>query len=210
MPESTRAHRGDRGSPWLLVAVVCVLLLVVTGVMRQTGASWTTDADVDAGPITSGRLDLTVAADSGPDGKAVQAAGLAVSDLLPGDSRAVLLTVRNASGEAPLAFTLHGRASNTALGDALGVRVWVDATSRTSGSSATGWTGSCDGGTALGGDTVLGSTDTALSASTVGPLAPGATRRLCVRVSVPTDAPTSAQGVSGRVVLTVGATSVRR
>lgn len=209
MAELDRTHRGRR-SPLRLLAGAACLLLVVVGLLRPTGASWTADAEVDAGRLVSGRLDVTVAAGTGPDGTSVTAGALGVSDLLPGDSRAVQVTVRNASASAPFVFTVRGRATTTQLRDALRVRVWADATARTSGSSATGWTGSCDAGAPLAAETALGVTDASLSSSVVGPVAPGGTRGLCLRVSVPADAPTSAQGAAGRLVLTVDARSVRR
>jgi hypothetical protein len=200
--EHSRGHR-DARSPLVLLGTAACVLLVVSGVLRPTGASWTADAEVDAGSLAASSLDVTVAADGGPAGSSVAAETLGVSDLLPGDSRAMQLTVRNASARAPMAFTVRGRATSAALGAAVRLRVWTDASAASSGSSATGWSGSCSGGTPVTGEVSLGATDGDVVTTPVGPLAPGAERRLCVRMSLPADAPTSARGVDGRLVLTV-------
>jgi hypothetical protein len=183
--------------------VCAVVATVLIAHLPGTGAFWAGGTTVDAGPVSSGRLDVKVAADGSAAGDSVTLGSFGLSDMLPGDSRAATITVTSASIEAPLSFDVRARATTAGLGDVLRIQLWE-------GGSTVGWSGTCSGGTALGAESTLGLSDATLTSSRVGPLQPGATRTLCVRVSLPATAPASAQGLSSTISLSFDAVSVAR
>jgi hypothetical protein len=190
--------------------VCAVVATVLIAHLPGTGAFWAGGTTVDAGPVSSGRLDVKVAADGSAAGDSVTLGSFGLSDMLPGDSRAATITVTSASIEAPLSFDVRARATTAGLGDVLRIQLWEGGSASSTGSSTVGWSGTCSGGTALGAESTLGLSDATLTSSRVGPLQPGATRTLCVRVSLPATAPASAQGLSSTISLSFDAVSVAR
>lgn len=168
------------------------LAVGVTG----TYASWTDSVPVSGISMTTGKLDLKI---NGQDSLATYA-GLTMSNMVPGNSAAAVLTVSN-SGTIPLTYFATATASGT-LGSALAVKVTGD--SSTSGSAPTA---SC-AGQALSGS---GSTFTGgLVGSSSAPrsLAGSASETLCIQATLPAAADNSLQGQSTSVTLTFTAAQV--
>lgn len=167
-----------------------VLLVGVNG----TYALWSDTVPVTGVTISSGTLDLTVnTLDSVPS-----YTDLSLSGMVPGNTVAGVLTVRNA-GTVPLTYYATAAASNAdgkGLGAALVVKVTAD--------SAV--TGTAPARTCAG--TALAQTGTAFSGNLVGApatqrsLAVGASETLCVQATLPSTAASSLQGATTNVSLT--------
>lgn len=181
------------------VRLRALLALGVVGVLAATGstfAAWTDAVDISGTSVTTGTIDLKV-----QNLDAVSAyADLSVSNLVPGNSIAGALTIRNA-GTAPLKYTATSTSTNPdgkGLASALIVKVTNAATvTGTSPAMTCGGTTVAGTGTTLGGSLV----------STGRLLAAGASETLCVQVTLPTTAPSSLQGATTTVGFTFTATS---
>lgn len=161
-----------------------------------TQAAWTDSVDVVGATFSTGSIDLKV---DNLDA-AVPFTTINLSGMVPGNSTAGVLTVKNA-GTAPLKYTASSGVTNAdgkGLGTALVVKVSGDGT--TSGSTPAK---TCTGpalpgtGTTLAGGLV----------STGRQLAPGASETICVQVTLPASAPSALQSATTTATLTFNATS---
>lgn len=203
-------HRGTpRRSRLPLVAAVLVVVAILSLLtVRLTQASWTAADTVAPGPLAAGNLQVELSPTAGGTySDTITIPGFGLGDMLPGDSRAATVSVRNSSAQAPLTFRVRGRATTAELATALRVQVWLGGTATNTGSTTTGYSGSCSSTTSLGPQAALAVTDVPLTSGSVGPLAPGAAQTVCVRVLLPADAPQTAQGRSSVITLTVDARS---
>jgi len=198
------APRRGRRLGWLVLiaATACLTMLGATG----TAAYWSTDDSISPGTLQAGTLDVVLNDDPDDD---VALTTLNVPDLLPGDSRAATLTVVNASDRARLRYSVTGQGSGLLLPN-LRVELYTGTATNT-GSTTTGYASACSGAL-LTGPVTLTTTSTSLldvAASDARPsLAPTSGETLCVRVSLPVDAPQVAQGRSGAVSFLVTGRSV--
>lgn len=197
------ARRARRPRWWRSVRLRAVLGLGVLGCLPATGtfAYWTDDVPITGTTFTSGVLDLQV---DGGDSYATTTLGM--TGMVPGNSAAEVLTVKN-NGTVPLKWTLSGglggaNASDFATAGALTLKVTAATTVTGSAPSVT-----C-GGTALLTDTPLTtSTSTALIAARQGPVAAGASTTLCFQVGLAAAAPGSLQGKTATATFTFTGTS---
>ena len=174
------------------LALGAVLAVGVTG----TYASWTDSVPVSGVSITTGALDLKVnGADSLPSYTA-----LTLASMVPGNSTAAVLTVKNA-GTIPLTYFATSTASGT-LGPALIVKVTTDSATATTSSGAV-----CSGTALSGSGTSFGAN---LVGSSTAPrsLAVGASETLCIQATLPATADNSLQGQSTSVTLGFSAVQV--
>lgn len=192
---AARQRRGPLASLRLRIAfgIVVVLSLVSTG----TYAYWTDSATVSGTTITSGTIDLKV-----NDLDIISLySQLNLSSMVPGNSVAAVLTVRN-SGTAGLTYVASSSATDGAvkgLGASLTVKVTGDSSVTGSSPSAT-----CAG-------TALPGSGTGLGGSLLGTgraLAPGASEPICVQVTLPANAASSLQGASTDLSLTFTASQL--
>lgn len=174
------------------LALGAVLAVGVTG----TYASWTDSVPVSGISMSTGKLDLKV---NGQDSLSTYA-GLSMSNMVPGNSAAAVLTVSN-SGTVPLTYFATATASGT-LGPALAVKVTGDATTATPGSTAT-----CAGQALSGSGTTFTG---ALVGSSSAPrsLAGSTSETLCIQATLPATADNSLQGQTTSVTLTFTASQV--
>lgn len=167
-----------------------VLMVAVNG----TYALWSDTVPVSGVTISSGTLDLKVnTLDAVP-----AYTDLNLSGMVPGNTVAGILTVRNA-GTIPLTYYATAAATNAdgkGLGAALVVKVTGDSTV----------TGTAPARTCAG--TALATTGTVFAGNLVGApatqraLAAGASETLCVQATLPTTAASSLQGATTTVSLT--------
>ena len=171
------------------------------GVVLSVGATgtfayWTDSVSVSGTTFTAGTIDLKVNGNDTVTGYT----SLNISNLVPGNSVAAVLTVAN-SGTAPMKYTAATTATNTDTKDlrsALVVKVTGDTATPGASPAAT-----CAG-------TALASSGTTLNGSLISTgrlLAAGANEKVCVQVSLPAAASTSLQGATTDVVLTFSGTS---
>ncbi|WP_435771042.1 SipW-dependent-type signal peptide-containing protein [Nocardioides sp. SYSU DS0651] len=199
-----------RGRTRALLTLGVLAGLAVT----STTAYWTDEATIDGGTISTGTLDLT----AGPTTGSEQLTGpgpntwtstlLAVSSMVPGESVAATFVVRN-SGSAPLRFNATVRStSNDLTAGSTGLRLQIYDNGTTATNTGT-LAGADRSGTCNGSQVYVGYLSTTASAdvfpSDVALAATGATRSLCVRAWLDTAAPTSLQGRSTSVQVTLGA-----
>ncbi|WP_447646046.1 SipW-dependent-type signal peptide-containing protein [Nocardioides zeae] len=184
--------RTDRLTRAALAAVVAVVLLLGA---RGTFAFWTDRATVTSGPITSGSLDLTV--DGAQGVPSYGKAALTLSGMLPGESVAETVVVRNV-GSAPFRWTATVTRGGD-LGPALDVQLYLG--SVTTGDDTTyPRTEGCATTTT---PVVSGTTATRLDPGAVG--ATGQT--LCIRVVLPSAVDNTYQSrTTGSVTVRLDAT----
>ena len=167
-----------------------------------TWALWTDAVGIGGTTLTSGTLDLKV-----DNGDSVTTSTLSMSAMVPGNSSAQVLTLRDA-GTAPLDWTVTGGLGGTdaaayATAGAVKLRLVAGATRSGSGNAAT-----CTGGTVVLASTALtATTSTTLVGTRQGPLASGATSTLCVEITFDAAAPQTLAGLTTTVSLTIAATS---
>lgn len=175
------------------LALGTVLALGTTG----TFAYWTDSVEVSGTSISSGSIDLKV---NNSDAITTYT-DLNLSNMVPGNSTAGVLTVRNA-GSVPLTYYADAASSHAGLGANLVVKV-------TGAAAPTG-----SGATETCGGTTLPGTGTAFAANLVGSaaaqrtLAPGASEPLCIQATLAAAAPTNLQGTSTNVSFTFKASQV--
>lgn len=176
-----------------LLGLAALLALAAPG----TYAHWTDEVTVSGATFTSGTLDLRV---DNSDGPVTGYTTMNLSAMVPGNSTAGVLTIRN-NGTAPLKYTAVTAATNLDtknLAGALTVKV-------TGGNAVTGTSPATTcAGTALTG---TGSTLGGALVTTKRTLQPGTTETLCVQVTLPTNANTTLQGATTDVTFTFSATS---
>ena len=183
-----RHHRSSRARAALGLGTV--LLVGVNG----TYALWSDAVPVSGVTISSGVLDLKVnTLDSLP-----AYTDLSLSGMVPGNTVAGILTVRNA-GTIPLTYYATAAATNAdgkGLGAALVVKVTADsavtgtAPARTCAGAALAQTGTVFTGNLVG------------APATQRSLAAGVSETLCVQATLPSTAASSLQGATTNVSLT--------
>ena len=164
-----------------------------------TYAYWTDTVAVTGTTISTGTIDLQVNNQNAVSGYTT----MNVSTMVPGDSTAGVLTVKN-NGTAPLHYYVNTVASNAdakGLGAALVVKVTGDGATSGSGRAVT-----CAG-------SALANTGNGFTANMVGSaatprlLAAGASETLCIQATLPVGTPSSVQGATTNVAFTFQGTS---
>ncbi len=147
-----------------------------------TLAAWSTSTTTTSGDFVTGNVDITVDGTEGTPTPTTVA--LNPNTLVPGQSRAAIVTVRNA-GTIAVDYSTAAAVTGT-LGTNLAVTVRPGATVAADGT--------CPGTTVVTG--------------TARRTASGASDPLCVQVTLSSAAPTTAQGRTGTATLTFTATGV--
>jgi predicted ribosomally synthesized peptide with SipW-like signal peptide len=194
-PETAGRRRRSRLASVRLRAALGLGVLLSLGV-AGTHAYWTDQVSVVGATFSTGTIDLKVNnLDAAVDFSTINLAGM-----VPGNTTAGVLTVKNA-GSAALKYIATSTATNAdgkGLGAALVVKVTADAAT----------TGAAPAKTCAG--SALAGTGTSLSSSVVSTgrlLAPGATETLCVQVTLPATAPSALQAATTTATLTFSGTS---
>lgn len=196
-------HRAEsvprvRGGPvgrrrWLTLGRVLLSSGLVLGIgSAGTFAFWTDEVTVTGITITAGTIDLKVDNQDSVTGYT----SLNITDMVPGNSVAAVLTVKNA-GTASLKYTATTTATNS-LGSALTLKVTGDGST---GGSAPATT--CPG-------SALSGTGTSLNGSMIGTgrlLTANQSEPICVQLTLPSNAASSLQGTTTNVTLTFSGTS---
>lgn len=164
-----------------------------------TQAYWNDQATVAGTTLTSGSLDLLVDGQQG-NPSTYTWSSLAMSDMAPGESKAATVTLSNA-GSVPFTVAATGTASGN-LDPHVTARVVLSGAATTDSTYPRQET--CTGGTQTFEDT-LGNTGKTVISSTA-TMASGATRVVCVSLTLATTAPSSMQGKSYTPVFTFTAT----
>lgn len=192
MTDRRRTHRPR----WVRLRAGLALGAVACLGVAGTFAYWTDTVPVSGTTITTGTLDLKVnGSDSLPSYTT-----LSIADMVPGNSTAAVLTVRNA-GTIPLTYYATSTAS-TNLGSALTTKVTGAASTDGSGNAKT-----CSGST-------LPNTGSAFGSSLVGTktdqrsLAASASETICIQATLPSTAASSLQGLTSNVTLSFEASQV--
>lgn len=203
---STGARRGPRrrspqprlrrGLASARVRAALGLGVVLTAFVTGTFAYWSDAVTVNGAKFTAGTIDLKVNNQDTVAGYTT----LNLSTMVPGNSMAGVLTIRN-GGTAPLKYTALTTATN-ADGKNLRGNLVVKVTGAAS-TTGTSPAMTCGGTTVTGSQTSLNGS--LLSTSRL--LAAGASETLCVQISLPTTASTTLQGATTDVVFTFNATS---
>ncbi len=195
--------RAGRSGSGRIRAVLCLALLGGLGVTTSQ-AYWTDDVQISGTTFTAGTLDLEIN-DADPFSTATV---LSMSNMVPGNTSAQVLTVENA-GTAPLKYTLAGGLTGTGAAayntsGALRLTIVLNGTKSGSGNTST-----CTGGTTIYGPAALTSTTTTsiLTTRPAAPLVTTATESLCFQVTFDAAAPTSLQSATANAVFTATATS---
>lgn len=165
-----------------------------------TLAAWTDNVAITGSTFTAGTLNLQV---NNADAYATTTLGM--SGMVPGNTSAEILTVRNA-GNVPLKYTLTGGltgADAAAYGSAaaLSLTIRSGGTRSGSGNSAT-----CTGGTSLYSAPLTATTSTVVI-GTGRLLAAGGTEALCFQVTFAAGAPNGLQGDTATATFTATGTS---
>lgn len=176
-------------------------MVAVLGV-SGTWAHWTDSVVVSGTTLASGTIDLKI-----DNLDAVTSATLSMAAMVPGNTSAQVVTLKNA-GTAPLDYTVAGGLGGTdaaafAAAGAAKVRLVVGATRSGTGNAAT-----CSGGTVLLASTALtASTGTTLVGTRQGPVAAAGTVSMCVELTFDAAAPQSLAGTTATVTLTFTGTT---
>lgn len=185
------------------VLVRAGLALGVLGLVSVPGtfAFWTDSVAIGGTTVTAGTIDLKV-----NNGDSHTTTTLTMAAMVPGSTSAEVLTVKN-SGTAPLRYAATGGLTGTdaaAYGTAGALKLTLvkDGVRSGTGSSAT-----CTTGTTLTNAVALTSTTTAEVLALRGPLAAAGTETVCVQVTMAADAPSSLQGKTATLSLTMTGTS---
>lgn len=168
-----------------LVGVVVALLAgLMLGGTQGSYAFWTDRDDVAAGTFTTGTLDLTV---NGAQGNptAYAATDLTLSRMVPGESVAATLTIRNAGDASFTWVPTLAESGNAVLTNALDVTMVRATTAGPMDTSYPRTQGCQAGGTPMP------------SGATAPSLAIGTQTTLCVLVSMPSTATNEVQNLSG-------------
>jgi predicted ribosomally synthesized peptide with SipW-like signal peptide len=193
MSRHAAPRRGLRSARVRAVLCLAVVLALAT---PGTYAHWTDEAAVSGTTITSGTIDLRV---NGQDTVTGYTA-LDMAPMVPGNSTAAVLTLRN-NGTAPVVWTAATSATNLdgkSLRAALVVKVTGDTAAAGAAPAA-----SCAGAALPGTTASLGGP----LLTTGRMLAPGATEKVCVQVSLPPGAAPALQGATTTVGITFTGTS---
>jgi predicted ribosomally synthesized peptide with SipW-like signal peptide len=171
-----------------------VLSVGVTG----TFAFWTDDVVISGTSFTAGTLDLQV-----NNGDSYATTTLSMSAMVPGNTSAEVLTVKN-NGTAPLKYTLTGGLTGTDAA-AYSTAAALTLTIRAGGTASAG---ACSGGTSIYSAALTSTTSTAIIGTRRGPLAAsGGTEALCFQITFDAAAPSSLQGKTATATFTATGTS---
>lgn len=205
MSEHSGSRRSPRRRSGRLRALLSLGVALGFGAVG-TFAYWTDDVVISGSTFTSGTLDLKV-----NDLDTYPTTTLSMTAMVPGNSSAEVLTVKNA-GTAPAKYTLTGGLTgtnaadyNTAASNGLLLTIRLGGTK-----SGTGNTSTCTGGTALVTDSALTSTTTTsilAKRPTTALTASGGTEVLCFQVKLADAAPSSLQGTTATATFTATGTS---
>lgn len=187
----------------LKFALVAAVLLLLGISAQGKAASWRAESQVDPPTIKTGSLSLLAGG-----AKDFQFTKLSGSALIPGSFTQAPLAMSNA-GTVALSYQLDGAtnslasptAADRALANAVQLRIYtgMDQTAREAGQSLTGqqlYVGP------------LGTDASFASARELGAGSTNSTENLCIRVSIPSQAPQSASG--GKLSLNLRFTGQRR
>lgn len=178
-------HRSLQALRSVRVRAVLALGLVVSIAATGSLAAWTDTVNVDGTTLTAGRIDLQV---NNQDAIASYN-GLNISNMVPGNSTANVLTVKN-NGNVPLTYVVNASfvdAAPNGMGAALTAKVTGNATI-----TGTSPTATCSNAALAG----TGNSFSNGLVSTPRPLAAGASENLCIQATLPGTAPSSLQGGS--------------
>lgn len=192
---------------WMWLATALLGFSLVAG----TAAYWVATGSITGNTFTSGTADLTLDGQLADQGGSWQNSALAALDLIPGESIAADVEVKNV-GDVALDLSATATASGTlATGtNGLTFEVFYGDTAGNSGSAASGdRSGNCGTGTSMFGPTQLSGSPTTVIASTDEiSLATDDTVSVCVLVSLPINAATSLQGTTGGASFVFSGTQV--
>lgn len=188
--------RPDTSGPRSVVSAR-VRALLATGIVLGLGsvgtlATWSDDAAVGTGTISSGALDLLLNNELTGQGGTVTSTELGRGTLGPGSTAADVVTVRN-GGSVPFTYSVNATATGTLAPQ---LRWIVRQNGTVSGTT-------CTGGTIVSNSVAWSATATSVAAGVA--LTPGQTRSYCVQVTLPTTAPSSVQGTAAAAVMTFSA-----
>jgi predicted ribosomally synthesized peptide with SipW-like signal peptide len=182
-------RRVDNRSLRILLSLGVVVGVGATG----TFAAWTDTASVQGTSITAGTIDLKLTAGSSSNVDDVNGyTSLVISNMVPGNSVAGLITVKN-NGTAPLKYYLDATGTNPDtknLVGALQAKVTADTSITGTSPSAT-----CSGTALVGAATAFG-TNFLYSQASPHLLAAGATENLCVQATLLSTAASTLQGAT--------------
>jgi predicted ribosomally synthesized peptide with SipW-like signal peptide len=201
----TSARHGRRWLGSTRVRAALGLGVVASVGVTGTFAYWTDDAAIGGGTFTSGTLDLQV---NGSDSATTTTLGMSATPMVPGNTSAEVLTIRN-NGTAPLKYTLTGGLTGTdaaAYGTAAALRLTVVVNGTRSG---TGNAATCTGGSTVYGPAPLTAvTTTPIIGTRRGPLNPSTgSEPLCFQITFDAAAPSSLQGKTASATFTATGTS---
>lgn len=211
------AHRAPRRRRSLrdvpVRVLLCLGLLLGFGAVG-TMAYWTDTGTLTGGSFTAGTLDVGLdAALAGPGGT-YAATTFAAGNLVPGESAAFTLQVKNL-GSVPFTYTARGTSSgelatstSATSAQRLQLTVKVGSTGSTTGAESThDRVGSCSASGTQTYSGPLGATDTSV-VPTAQTIATGGTQNVCLLVTLPSAAPNALQGKSATTTLVVDAKQV--
>jgi predicted ribosomally synthesized peptide with SipW-like signal peptide len=199
-------HRAARSPWWRSSGLRRLLSLgILAGAFTiGTYAFWTDDATITGTTFTAGTLDLKV---NSSDSSATTTLGMSSTPMVPGDTSAEVLTVKD-GGTVPLKYTLTGGLTGTdaaAYSSAAALKLTVVAGGARAGS---GNAATCTGGTTIYGPTALTTvTTSAIIGTRRGPLTAGGTEALCFQITFDAAAPSSLQGKTATATFTATGTS---
>lgn len=203
-------HRAPRPSHlWAMItsvplrAALCLGMLLGFGAIG-TVAYWSDSATVAGGSFSAGSLDLQVGATTADQlagqGGTWNYTALTLFDMIPGESVARSLTIKNTGTTA---LTYNGVISTTSatLGTNLQATIVKDGAVSNSGSQAAGnRAGVCGTGTTWQTNLPLSTTTQPVTTATV-TLQPGATTTLCVKIGLGSATPGTFQTKSTSVTM---------
>ena len=204
--KARRTHRARRTPLWRSTRMRALLSLGLVTAIFVTGtyAYWTDDVTITGTTFTAGTLDLQV---NDQDSYTTSTLGMASTPMVPGDTSAEVLTLRN-NGTVPLKYTLTGGLTGTDATEfhtaaALELTIVAGATRSGSDNTAT-----CTGGTVVVGPIALTNiTSTAIIGTRRGPVAAAGTEALCFQVAFKATAPSTLQGKTATATFTAIGTS---
>ncbi|MFL6061727.1 MAG: TasA family protein [Marmoricola sp.] len=167
-------------------------------------AFWTDDVTITGSTFTAGVLDLQV---NSSDSYTTTTLGMSSTPMLPGNTSAEVLTVKN-NGTVPLKYTLTGGLAGTDAATYSSAAV-LKLTIVSGGTrSGTGNTATCTGGTTIYGPTALTNvTSTAIIGTRRGPLTVAGTEALCFQITFDATAASTIQGKTATATFTATGTS---
>jgi predicted ribosomally synthesized peptide with SipW-like signal peptide len=199
-------HRKPQPAWWRSRRARALLSLGLLGSALVVGtyAYWTDDVTISGTTFTTGTLDLQV---NTSDSYSTTTLGMSSTPMVPGNTSAEVLTVKN-NGTVPLKYTLTGGLAGTdaaAFNTAASIRLTIVSGGTRSGS---GNAATCTGGTTIYGPTALTNvTSTAIIGTRRGPVAAAGTEALCFQITFDAAAPGTLQGKTATATFTATGTS---